>query len=160
MAESQRHTRLQKLTGSDFEISDGDPDIRGWAVTNGNGKALGKVSELIFDLQSRLAKYLVVDLDGNDVNLPGRQVLVPVGIAETDPIADEIVIPAITAQQLNALPDYEEDRFDTEHEVSVRNVFGGLGAAALTASGEEEDFYEHEQFNKDNLFRSRRTPKQ
>ncbi|MET0636705.1 MAG: PRC-barrel domain-containing protein [Chitinophagaceae bacterium] len=156
MAESQRHTRLQKLTGSDFEISKGDPDIRGWIVKDGNGDILGRVQELIFDLQSRLAKYIVVDLDGNDVNLSRREVLVPVGIAETDPKLDEVMIPAITPEQLNSLPDYVEARFDTEDEISILNVFGGLGAAVLSGRAGQDDFYGHEHFNEANLYRNRR----
>jgi hypothetical protein len=37
-AENKRHTRLQKLKGSDYEIEDGQPDIRGWDVKDSSGK--------------------------------------------------------------------------------------------------------------------------
>lgn len=153
--EQDRKTRLQKLSGSDFEIADGQPDIRGWEVTDSNGKKLGEVDELIFDEQSRKVRYLVLDLDDNELGLDDRDVLVPIGVAELDKDDDDVVLPGITAEQLKALPEYDEDRFDTEHEISTRNVFGGLGAAALSGTA-ESDFYNHEHFNEDNLYRNRR----
>ncbi len=41
--ENNRQTRLQKLSGSDFEITDGQPDIRGWDVKDASGKQFGEV---------------------------------------------------------------------------------------------------------------------
>jgi stress response protein YsnF len=152
--ESNRHTRLQKLKGSDFEMADGDPDIRGWDVKDSSGKQLGEVEELIFDTQSLKVRYLVVDLEENDFNLEDKEVLVPVGIAELHQKADDVILTGISPEQLRALPEFDEDRFDTDHETSVRNVFGGLGAAALSGKN-DDDFYNHEHFNEANLYRNR-----
>jgi len=165
-SENIRKTRLQKLTGSDFEMLDGEPDIRGWDVKDAAGKQLGEVEELIFDYESRKVRYLVVDLEDNDYELDDKQVLVPIGIAELHESDDDVILTAVTPAQLNALPEYNEDRFDTEHEVSVRNVFGGLGGAALNGEGPlenkeanqtvvDDDFYNHEHFNDQNLYRNR-----
>ena len=154
-AENDRNTRLQKLSGSDFEVVDGQPDIRNWDVKDSNGSKLGEVDELIFDYESRKVRYLVVDIEDNDHDVEAKEVLVPIGIAELHESDDEVILPGVTATQLTALPEYNEDRFDTEHETSVRNVFGGLGGAAL-AGGTDSDFYDHEHFNEDNLYRNRR----
>ncbi len=154
-AENDRKTRLQKLSGSDFEIVDGQPDIRNWDVKDSAGSKLGEVDELIFDYESRKVRYLVVDIEDNDHDVEAKEVLVPIGIAELHESDDEVILPGVTAAQLTALPEYNEDRFDTEHENSVRNVFGGLGGAAL-AGGTDSDFYNHEHFNEDNLYRNRR----
>ena len=152
--ENNRHTRLQKLKGSDFKMADGDPDIRGWDVKDSSGKQLGEVEELIFDTQSLKVRYLVVDLEENDFDLEEKEVLVPVGIAELHQRDDDVILTGISADQLRALPEYDEDRFDTDHETSVRNVFGGLGAAALSGKN-DDDFYNHEHFNEANLYRNR-----
>lgn len=149
---------MQKLSGSDYEIADGQPDIRGWNVKDDSGKKLGEVDELVFDEQGRKVRYIVVDLDGNEYDLPDRDVLVPIGIAELHRDDDDVILPGVTAEQLRALPEYDEDRFDTEHEESTRNVFGGLGAAAITGATTEGDFYSHGHFNDDNLYRNRRNP--
>ncbi|MCW3089064.1 MAG: hypothetical protein JWP81_133 [Ferruginibacter sp.] len=154
-AENKRKTRLQKLSGSDFEIADGQPDIRGWDVKDSSGKQLGEVDELIFDYQSRKVRYLVVDLDKNEYDLEDKDVLVPVGIAELHEKDDDVILPGVTPEQLRALPEYDEDRFDTEHEASIRNVFGGLGGTAIAGAEYNEDFYNHHHFNEDNLYRNR-----
>ncbi|HVF80509.1 MAG TPA: PRC and DUF2382 domain-containing protein [Flavisolibacter sp.] len=151
---NERHTRLQKLSGSDYEIMDGQPDIRGWDVKDDNGKQIGEVEELIFDVQSRKVRYIVLDLDDNELDLDDREVLVPIGIAQLHKDDDDVLLPGVTAEQLRALPEYDEDRFDTDSEEGVRNVFGGLGAGAL-AGGSNADFYNHDHFNEDNLYRNR-----
>lgn len=160
-AEDKRHTRLQKLSGSDFEIMDGQPDIRGWDVKDESGKQIGEVEELIFDYQDRKVRYLVVDLDDNDFDLDDKEVLVPIGIAQLHKDDDDVILPGVTAEHLRALPEYDEDRFDTEHETSIRNVFGGLGSAALAGSTltgtSGNDFYNHDHFNEENLYRNRRS---
>lgn len=51
MAEQNRYARLQKLGGSDYEIADGEPDIRGWEVRDESGKKLGEVDDLISTLR-------------------------------------------------------------------------------------------------------------
>ncbi len=154
--ENNRQTRLQKLSGSDFEIADGQPDIRGWDVKDVSGKQLGEVDELIFDYESRKVRYLVLDLKDNEYDLEDRDVLVPIGIAELHEEDDDVILSGVSADQLRNLPEYDEDRFDTEHETSVRNVFGGLGGAALAGgSSKGDDFYNHDHFNEDNLYRNR-----
>jgi uncharacterized protein (TIGR02271 family) len=151
---NERHTRLQKLSGSDYEIMDGQPDIRGWDVKDDNGRQIGEVEELIFDVQSRKVRYIVLDMDNNELDLDDREVLVPIGIAQLHKEDDDVLLPGVTAEQLRALPEYDEDRFDTDSEEGVRNVFGGLGAGAL-AGGSNADFYNHDHFNEDNLYRNR-----
>jgi stress response protein YsnF len=151
---NERHTRLQKLGGSDYEIAEGQPDIRGWDVKDDSGRQIGEVEELIFDVQSRKVRYIVLDLDDNELDLDDREVLVPIGIAQLHEEDDDVLLPGITAEQLRALPEYDEDRFDMDSEESVRNVFGGLGAGAI-AGGSDADFYNHDHFNEDNLYRNR-----
>ncbi len=156
--DNNRNTRLQKLSDSDFEISDGQSDIRGWDVKDSGGKRLGEVEELIFDYESRKVRYIVVDTEDNEYDLEEREVLVPIGIAELHESDDDVVLPGITAEQLLALPEYNEDRFSTDDETNTRNVFGGLGAGGLTAAG-TEDFYSTPHFNEENLYRNRRKNK-
>lgn len=157
-AENNRQTRLQKLSNSDFEMGEGQSDIRNWDVKDSSGKKLGEVDELIFDYESRKVRYLVLDLGDNEYDLDDKEVLVPIGIAELHKDDDEVILPGITVEQLRSLPEYDEDRFDTEHETSVRNVFGGLGSAAVTGGdSNDDDFYNHEHFNEDNLYRNRKS---
>jgi len=172
---NSRDRRLQELGGSDYEIADGEPDIRGWDVKDAAGRRIGEVDELIFDEQSRKVRYMVVDLDNNDLDLDDRDVLVPIGLAELRDNGDDVILNNVTADQLRALPEYDDDNEITaDHESTIRRVFGGVGGAALTGAGaatgtaltsdtdvdttrdRDTDFYNHEHFNDENLYRNRR----
>ena len=153
MSTQNTDKRLQELGGSDFEIADGQSDIRGWDVKDANDKKIGEVDELIFDEQSRKVRYIVLDLEGNTFDLDTREVLVPIGIAQLHEKEDDVILPGVTSAQLQSLPEYDKDSITNDIENKVRTVFAGIGGAAL-ASG-ANDFYNHEHFNEDNLYRNR-----
>ena len=169
--------RLQELGGSDFEIADGQPNIKGWTIKNPQGQTIGEVEELIFDVQSRKVRYMVVDLENSVLDLEPRNVLVPIGLAQLDEDDDDVILPNVTVEQLRALPVYERNRIGRDTETSIRSIFGGLGAAAgaagaaisgaahragdaLTGDSDtrdrDNDFYEHNHFNDRGLNRNRR----
>ncbi|KAA3436933.1 DUF2382 domain-containing protein [Rufibacter hautae] len=152
---------LQELGGSDYEIADNQPNIKGWTVKDSSGQTIGEVDELIFDVQARKVRYMVVDLEGNVLDLDTRDVLVPIGIAQLEDDSDNVILPNVTADQLRSLPTYEKGRFDRDHESSIRSIFGGAVAAvagagaALTGqdrtTSDRDGFYEHDHFS-DRLF--------
>src|SRR3954464_11944322 len=122
--------RLQHLRGSNYEIVDGEPDIRGWDVKDAAGKEIGEVKDLIFDAQARKVRYMVVDLDKNYIGNESHNVLIPIGLAELHKADDDVLLPNVTAAQLNALPEYKGDGISSADETTVRNVFATAGAAA------------------------------
>jgi len=78
-----KNNHLVKLSDSDYEIVDGEPDIEGWDVKNELGQKIGDVHDLLFDPQSRKVRYIIVDLDDNELGLDNdKKVLIPIGIAE------------------------------------------------------------------------------
>ncbi|MDF3076679.1 MAG: hypothetical protein K0S09_568 [Sphingobacteriaceae bacterium] len=151
--ESNTNTRLQELGGSDFKIVDGQPDIKGWKVKDREGRTVGEVDELIFDAESRKVRYIVLDMDGNDLDLEEHDVLIPIGLAELHEDDDDVILTNVTTEQLAALPEYDGD-INSEHEGNVRNAFAGAGVAGLAAG--DRSFYDHEHFNDDNLYQRRR----
>lgn len=170
---NSRNRRLQELSDSDFEIADGEPDIRGWDVKDVNGRRIGEVDDLIFDVESRKVRYMVVELDDDELDLDDdREVLIPIGMAQLQDDGDDVILNNVTADQLRSLPEYDDDvEITPQHESSIRQVFGSVGAAgiagaaatggALTAGMDmtrdrDTDFYNHEHFNDENLYRNRR----
>ena len=156
--------RLRELGGSDFEIVPGQPNIKGWTVKDAQGRTIGEVEELIFDEQSRKVRYMVVDLEGNVLDLEPRDVLVPIGMAELHESDDDVILPQVSADHLRGLPVYEKDRLDRTVESTILSVFGGAGAVAgATAdavSGDtagSDEFYNREHYNDQNLYRNRET---
>ena len=178
--DKMKHMRLQELDRSDFEIVKGEPDIRGWDVKNTSGQKIGEVEELILDASEKKVRYMVVDLDDNQLKLNHRKVLVPIGLAELDERDDDVLIPNVAPQQFNELPDYDRNQLTPDVE---RRIFSTLDrrtesttvreAAEKTAAASKKmkkqndemdpDFYRHEYYNVDNLYKNRlheiRTPK-
>ncbi|MDR2283565.1 MAG: PRC-barrel domain-containing protein [Sphingobacterium sp.] len=78
-----RNNRLVQLTGSDYEIVDGEPDIRGWEVKDLQGKTIGEVDEVLFDEVSQRVRYIVIEVDYDNYSAGlQKQILIPIGIAE------------------------------------------------------------------------------
>lgn len=163
MANNNSNYHLQELGGSDYEIADGQPNIKGWDVKDESGRKIGEVDELLFDAQAQKVRYIVVDLEGNVFDLDTRDVLVPIGIAELHDKDDDVILPGVSAEQLRALPDYDKDAIGPDLESRVRSAFGGLGAMGLAGAAvagspvatNDEDFYKHEHFNEDRLYKNR-----
>ncbi|MEX8548714.1 MAG: DUF2382 domain-containing protein [Mucilaginibacter sp.] len=148
------NAQLLALSGSDFEIADGQPNIKGWDVKDAQGKQIGDVDDLIFNPNNDKVVYLVVDQDDNELDLDeDKKVLIPIGLAELHESDDDVLLPSITVAQLNQLPAYEKGNITSETESTIRNILGGgavaAGASALTGN---EDFYQHEHFNDAKLY--------
>src|SRR5690349_8565414 len=110
--DNMKHRRLQELDRSDFEIVEGEPDIRGWDVKNSTGKKIGEVEDLIVDAKMKKVRYMLVDLDDNELDLDHRKVLLPIGIAELHEKDDDVILPGVDGTQLSALPAYDRDKLD------------------------------------------------
>jgi sporulation protein YlmC with PRC-barrel domain len=163
--DKMKHRRLQELDRSDFEIIDGEPDIRGWDVRNSEGRKIGEVEELIVDAQQKKVRYMVVDLDDNELKLDHRKVLLPIGMAVLHEKDDDVILPQVQESQLRMLPDYDDDDLTPDIE---RKIFGVMGSRSTTASSATsmttssgatqelpDDFYTHEYYNSDNLYKNR-----
>jgi sporulation protein YlmC with PRC-barrel domain len=161
MSEKNRNDRLRELGGSDYEMRDGEPDIRGWDVKDSSGRHVGEVEDLLFDPASQKVRYLIVDLEDNDLELDDRKVLVPVGQAQLHEVDDDVVLPYASAEQLAALPEYDKHNLTEEHEYGVRHALTGTGTTAAAGATlrvpteEERDFYNHVHFDEDHLYRNR-----
>jgi sporulation protein YlmC with PRC-barrel domain len=170
---NKKYNRLQELDRSNFEVVKGEPDIRGWDVRYTNGEKIGSVEELIIDAAAKKVRYMVVDLDENELRLEDRKILVPIGFAELDGRNDDVLIPNVSVDQLCRLPDYNRNTLTAEMERGISSVFGRKfqpePVATLKRTEKEErkireknlnddidpDFYRHEHYNLDNLYKNR-----
>ena len=155
--DKMKHRRLQELDRSDFEIVEGQPDIRGWDVKNSQGQKVGEVEDLIVDAQQKKIRYMVVDLDDNDLDLDDRKVLMPIGLAQLHRDDDDVILPGVGVEQLRSLPSYDEEHLDAETERSICNALGRTDIKLKGKKGmePEPEFYRHDYFNDDNLYRNR-----
>ena len=118
----------------DFEVADVYPDIRGWRVESADGREVGKVHELLIDVDNMRTRYLDVRLTPAIAATPGdRDVLVPIGTAQVADGADVVRVP-LTAERVGLLPLYDHGRLTRTHELEVRRHFS-LGEAAAATLG-------------------------
>ncbi len=167
--EKTKYRRLQELDRSNFEIVKGEPDIRGWDVRYRNGQKIGSVEELILDAKAKKVRYMVVDLDENELRLEERKLLIPIGFAELDNKSDDVLIPNVSVDQLCSLPDYNKNSLNPDVERKISSTFGRKSIEPIAPAKKSQrevseveyeddidpDFYKHDYYNTDNLYRNR-----
>lgn len=154
----------------DFEVAEGYPDVRGWRVNAADGVEVGKVHELLVDLDSMRTRYLDVRLTADvAATHEDRDVLVPIGAASIDDDHDVVTVP-LSVERVGLLPPYTHDAITRDQEYEVRRHFtigrsAAEGAAVAAAAGAAEsaresrdsrDFYDDEAYNDRRFFTSRR----
>jgi sporulation protein YlmC with PRC-barrel domain len=161
-----KHRRLQEMDRSDFGVIKGEPDIRGWDVRNSSGRKIGEVEELIVDAQERKVRYMVVDLDDNELDLRKHRVLIPIGLAELDKEEDDVLLPSVSVEQLRHLPTYDLNILDDTTEKMICVVLGreedqdrreqrSDQQGGEYTTGANQEFYRHNYFDDDNLYKHR-----
>ena len=169
--ETDDGVRIAPLSAlDDFEVAEGYPDIRGWQVASADGQEVGKVHDLLIDVDQMRTRYLEVRLTKQLAAAPGdRDVLVPIGTAQFVEGKDVVRVP-LTAERFGLLPMYERGRLTRTHELEVRRHFslGEAAAAAVTgtvagavtgatAGAASRGFYDDEGYDDRRFFGKRRT---
>ena len=160
--ETDDGTRIAPLSAlNDFEVAEGYPDIRGWTVTSTDGQEVGKVHDLLIDVDHMRTRYLDVRLTRQLASSPGdRDVLVPIGTAQVVEGKNVVRVP-LTAERFGLLPMYDYRELSRTHELEVRRHFSlGEAAAAATAgvaaTTAARDFYADEGYDDRRFFGKRR----
>lgn len=126
----------------DFEVAEGEPDVRGWEVLSADGDRIGEVDQLLVDTNAMKVRYLDVDLENDIIGTDeDRHALIPIGFARLDEDNDQVIVDNLRTSDVPSLPPYGHEPITREHETEVRRVF----EPGFRAGGGEE-FYEHEHF--------------
>jgi sporulation protein YlmC with PRC-barrel domain len=148
---------------NDFEVAQGYPDVRGWKVMSSDGQEVGKVHELLIDVDNLRTRYLDVRLTSELAATPGdRDVLVPIGTANVVDDQKLVRVP-LTAERFGLLPLYDHGHLSRTYEVEVRRHFSLAEAAAAGATGAavgaaERGFYDDQGYDDRKFFGERRAP--
>ena len=141
--------RLHDL--SDFEVADGNPDVRGWAVRGGDGKKFGEVFELIVDVEALKVRYLDVELDADlGLNEHERHILLPIGVAALDEDGDNVFVTSLTADSVLHYPPFIEIQITREYEEAM------LRTLQLPVVPAGAPFYEQDSYNEQRFYQRRR----
>ncbi|HET8654414.1 MAG TPA: DUF2382 domain-containing protein [Longimicrobiaceae bacterium] len=145
----------------DFEVADGDPDVRGWNVIASDGRTIGEVDQLLVDTAALRVRYLDVDLsDDLDEGEPDRHILIPIGYARLDEDDDQVYVDQLSTDQIRTLPAYSHEPITRDYETDLRQRFDtGFPATSegQTAAATGEDFYAHDLYDEDRFYGSRRS---
>ncbi|OON70601.1 PRC-barrel domain-containing protein [Hymenobacter sp. CRA2] len=142
--------RLRDL--HDFEVADGSPDVRGWAVRGADGKRFGDVYELIVEPDAMKVRYLDVELDGGlHINKNERHILIPIGAAALDDDGDNVFVPALTSESVLNYPPYLEINISRDYEEAMLRA---LNLPVPVRDG--SPFYEQPGYNEDAFYNRRR----
>ncbi|MGI8872846.1 MAG: PRC-barrel domain-containing protein, partial [Egibacteraceae bacterium] len=78
----------------DFEVSDGEPDPRGWEVHAMDGRRIGEVEDMLVDRTAMKVRYLDVEVDekGLGIDEEKRHLLVPVEYARLDEVKRNVLV--------------------------------------------------------------------
>jgi sporulation protein YlmC with PRC-barrel domain len=156
--ETEDGVRIAPLSDlRDFEVAEGYPDIRGWRVDSADGREVGKVHDLLIDIDNMRTRYLDVRLTKELAASPeDRDVLVPIGTAQIVDDGNRVRIP-LSAERVGLLPMYDHDRLTRADELEVRRHFS-LGEVAATgaAAVATGSFYDDEGYNDRRFFGARR----
>ncbi|ALW84014.1 hypothetical protein AUC43_02210 [Hymenobacter sedentarius] len=140
--------RLRDLT--DFEVADGNPDVRGWAVRGGDGQALGVVHELIVEPQALKVRYLDIELhDRFKRGKHENHILLPIGVASLDTDGDNVFVPALTADTIPNYPPYSEIQITRDYEEAMLRA---LGIAPAVGNNQ---FYDRDSYDAGAFYRRR-----
>ena len=140
--------RLRDLT--DFEVADGNPDVRGWAVRGSDGHALGRVHELIVEPAALKVRYLDVELDARfKRGQHENHILLPIGVASLDTEGDNVFVPALNTESVQAYPPYSEIQITRDYEEAMLRALG-VGPAV-----DNDQFYERDSYDAGAFYRRR-----
>ncbi len=95
-----RETLVTLTSLGSWDVSDGDPDIRGWEVQTVSGRQLGKVAELLVDPEAGEVVMLDVDLPGTD-----HHSLVPIRVAQIDRTRRVVLLDSADLPEVSELRD-------------------------------------------------------
>jgi len=112
-------------------IAPGQLDIRGWVAFTEDGQRVGRVVDLIVEMQSLLVTCVEVELDVQLAGQsPARQIVVPIGCARVSGHRKHVNIRGITAAELLHAPRLGARRIGVAEQGLLRRFFLGQAAAA------------------------------
>jgi hypothetical protein len=140
----------------DYQVAEGDPDVRGWEVIASDGRRIGEVDELLIDAQAMKVRYLDVDLSDDILMGAGtedRHVLIPIGYARLEADDSRVRIENLASDQISSLPPYEHAGVSRDYETDLRQRFD-RSATHIPAG---DDFYAHEGYDENRFYGNRAT---
>jgi sporulation protein YlmC with PRC-barrel domain len=123
---------------NDFQVVEGEPDVRGWGVFGADGRRIGEVHDLLVDTGAMKVRYLDVEADpALFTDESDHHILIPIGYARLDEVDDRIQVDALDSGRVPDLPEYSHGRLTEDFAAEV-DVFFSSGRRIGSIRAEEE----------------------
>lgn len=133
--------RLDDL--DDYEIADGEPDIRGWDLRTTGNRTIGEVTSLIADPAAMKVRYVEAKLakdlfpNGADLDDDQRKVIIPIRAVRLDTEHDCVLVDHLPNDVLASAPRFGHERLTADRVRPLDEYYGrALGA---TTGGSRAD---------------------
>lgn len=139
--------RLVRLADmDDYEVADGEPDVRGWSVASATGQELGKVESLFVDPAALKVRYLEVQVKQEATGTDGDSyMLIPIGLARLDDDRDVVRLDRLSSSGLRGAPVYDRGAISEQDEQALRAHYRSAFGTDASASY-DDDMYDHRRF--------------
>lgn len=138
--------RLARLRA--HRIAPGEIDIRGWLVFAEDGRRVGRVRDIVVNVQTLAMRHLELQLDPHIVNFSGsRRVIVPIAYARVSAHRPHLHLVDVTSGELAHSPRFGASPLGATEERLLFSFFkGNLSLAAeldepFKAEMLEDDFW-------------------
>jgi len=90
---------------NDYEVSDGEPDPRGWDLFAGDGVRIGTVEDLLVDTDAMRVRALECRIDEESLHLPhgDSSLFIPIRSVTLEESSERAVVPDMRSDQVNTL---------------------------------------------------------
>lgn len=109
----------------DWQVAQGDPDIRGWDILDQNNERIGQVDDLIINKRTSEAEYIVARYGGG-LGMGAKDTLMPIDNINVDRNR-KVVVSDFPADSLRSAPEYNENTRDY-------GAFGSFWAGVIAAA--------------------------
>lgn len=156
--------RLQNLDDTNYKVESDDPDPSGWSVKGSDNREVGKVDNLLVNIEREKVVYLDVDVDDSIIgedheplnepvdegvhefeNREGEDhLIIPIGMAALDEDDKSVYCDEISYQTFAGTRRFKKgEPIDSEYE---RYVVGRYSGDTDWDEREDDDLYDHKAF--------------
>jgi len=171
MTDNKKHLHYMNEL-SDYKISDGYPDIRGWDVKDLNNRVIGKVDNLLVNIDAQRVVYLDVEVDksiidakhdpyGRPTNQEVREfvnkdgenhIIVPIGLVDLNSDSNYVYTDILDHQTFSETKRYRKgDNIERAYENQVLNSYDRRSSSKRP----EDNFITQDNFQGKNLDENR-----
>lgn len=150
-----RVARLSSLALLD--VGRDEPDIRGWPVVTNDGQRIGRVRDLLVELETREVRYLDVAFDlAYAEGRPDLHVAIPIGCARAGTRRNLVNVRCVSRDQIRHAPRHGSQLLTVDDELASRRFFGA-SRRDVSVEGGSAAFYSGPDYDAQVFWSVRRT---